>query len=186
MSSTDAARDERRAEVRQLRGEGLSARAIATRLDVSKDTVRRDLEALSREAANAARHGEPDGGPGSPPECAAVPVSLSGALRRLADHELRIRALTDRLGADAPAHRDAPPGALPQHDVVTVALDDAMRGHLDVLAEAGHTADDAVRLAVEKLADSYRTAWDYEVCPRGTAPRTRITVHPPYDDQGSR
>ncbi|MFJ1581580.1 DeoR family transcriptional regulator [Streptomyces sp. NPDC088182] len=185
MRSTDPARDERRAEVRRLGAKGLSTRAIAARLDVSKDTVRRDLEALSREAA-AERHGEPDCGSGSPQECAAISVALTGALDQLASHERRLRALTDRLGHNDLAHRDAPPGAPPQHDTVTVALDNVTRGHLDVLAEAGHTAHDAVRLAVEQLADAYRTAWDYEVCPRGTVPRTRITVCPPHDDQGSR
>jgi hypothetical protein len=39
-------RDARREAVRQFDDQGLSARAIATRLGVGKDTVRRDLEAL--------------------------------------------------------------------------------------------------------------------------------------------
>ncbi|MGW6602573.1 DeoR family transcriptional regulator [Streptomyces sp. NPDC055036] len=54
---------------------------MAARLDVNKDTVRRDLEKLSREAANAVRRGEPRPSAGSPPQCAAVTVTLTGALR---------------------------------------------------------------------------------------------------------
>lgn len=46
MSATDRAT--RRATVRQLSDAGMSARAIAAKLGVGKDTVRRDLATLAR------------------------------------------------------------------------------------------------------------------------------------------
>lgn len=44
-------RGDRRTLVRQLAEEGLSQRAIAKRLKVSKDTVRRDLDAIAQDDA---------------------------------------------------------------------------------------------------------------------------------------
>ncbi|MFD8075834.1 helix-turn-helix domain-containing protein [Streptomyces sp. NPDC059718] len=52
--------DTRRAEVRRLsRDEGLSLRQIAERLNVSKDTVRRDLGVARQPAATTATHATP-------------------------------------------------------------------------------------------------------------------------------
>lgn len=57
MSHTHDDRAKRRTKVRRLAHEGLSQRAIAVRLKCSKDTVRRDFEALARDGAD---EGAPD------------------------------------------------------------------------------------------------------------------------------
>ncbi|MGI5252789.1 hypothetical protein [Actinacidiphila glaucinigra] len=50
-------------------------------------------------------------------------------------------------------------------------LDEGVYDDLAVLMRPGGTASDAIRLAVRHLADAYRTAWDYDDVPDGTAPR---------------
>ncbi|MER7874846.1 hypothetical protein ABTY63_14985 [Streptomyces solisilvae] len=61
----------RRATVRQARDEGLSHRAIGARLKISKDTVRRDLEALARADETAARVSVSQPAPPNEPPSAA-------------------------------------------------------------------------------------------------------------------
>jgi transposase len=70
-------RDARREAVRQFDDQGLSARAIATRLGVGKDTVRRDLEAL-RQAAPPATPVPDDG---APVRADRLTMVLDGTLR---------------------------------------------------------------------------------------------------------
>ncbi|MEV7422849.1 TOBE domain-containing protein [Streptomyces sp. NPDC091212] len=176
MPGPDRTRDERRAAVRQLDNEGLSARAIATQLNIGKDTVRRDLAALASESADGVRHGGPDTSPEAPDGSASLTAALSGAVRQLAPLGT-FSAVTVRLhgAADTVAQPEAPDGAAggatADGDTLAVALDHDMHEHLAVLAEAGHSAQDAVQVAVAFLADAYRSAWDYDECPRGTRPR---------------
>ncbi|MGW1001773.1 hypothetical protein [Streptomyces sp. NPDC002520] len=141
----------RRALVRQLRADDptLSARKIAGQVGVGKDTILRDLEAISQEDAQAAPEPdavEPEGAPDAPD--------------------------------GAPA--DAPPDA----DRLTVALDDQLRTGLTVLAHAGHTPEDAVRLAVAVLARAYEGAWKFGLYPHGIAPRVRVVKLYPYNPKG--
>ncbi|MFJ2178914.1 hypothetical protein ACIOHE_39225 [Streptomyces sp. NPDC087851] len=153
MPGTDMSRDDRRAAVRQLDREGLSARAIAARLNIGKDTVRRDLAALSQDA---------------PPPDSRLTTALVGLL-------LLGRV---RHGAPAAERHGSPADELATGGRLTVALTPELREHLDVLAEAGHSPEDAVRYAAEVLADTYRHAWDYDRCPRGVRPTIRIGPAP--------
>ncbi|WP_060952412.1 DeoR family transcriptional regulator [Streptomyces hygroscopicus] len=71
----------RRATVRQERDKGLSQRVIGARLGISKDTVRRDLQALAREDQAAARAtASQPAAPDEPPGPAAEEVLLPGAM----------------------------------------------------------------------------------------------------------
>lgn len=69
----------RRATVRQLADQGMSARAIAAELRVSKDTVRRDLEAMARATETVAQPADaPPAPPAAPrPEVAGLFIPLT-------------------------------------------------------------------------------------------------------------
>ncbi|MEV7871482.1 helix-turn-helix domain-containing protein [Streptomyces sp. NPDC088124] len=153
MAETATARDTRRATVRQLADQGMSARAIAAHLGIGKDTVRRDLAAL---------------GPDAPPPDARLTTALAGLL-------LLGRV---RHGTPTGERHGAPQDETPSDARLTVALTPELREHLAVLAEADHSPEDAVRYAVEMLADTYRHAWDYDQCPRGVRPVIRIGPDP--------
>lgn len=71
------------------------------------------------------------------------------------------------------ARQDVPP-ATPDPDRLTVQVDASLRDDLAVLAQAGVDAQAGIRLAVQLLADAYRTAWDYNQYDRGTRPYIRI------------
>jgi transposase len=85
MSHTTAPeRATRRTTVRQLAGQGMSQRAIAAHLKISKDTVRRDLNSPE----DTVRH------PDAPPEPAGAPAPADTAVRitlalDAADEDLR-------------------------------------------------------------------------------------------------
>jgi hypothetical protein len=55
-------------------------------------------------------------------------------------------------------------------DRIGVRVDDHLAANLAVLVRTGLTITDAVRTAVEHLADAYRSAWDFEHCPDGHRP----------------
>jgi len=144
----------------------LSNRDIAAQLGVSKDTVRRDRAEMRQAQEKAA------------PETAAPEPEDEAAETP--------RAPDDALGAPPEEPKpapDAPPG-----DVrLTVAHDDEqLLAGLDILAEAGHTRDEAVRLAVTMLARAYEGAWKFGLYPRGTAPRVRVVDLYPYKQEGQR
>ncbi|MGP4085468.1 hypothetical protein [Streptomyces sp. KR55] len=80
---------------------------------------------------------------------------------------------------------DAPP-ASPADDRLTVAYDDQLRAGLAVLAEAGHSQEDAVRLAVAVLARAYEGAWKFGLYPHGVAPRVHHVDLYPYDPKAPR
>ncbi|MEU9972319.1 helix-turn-helix domain-containing protein [Streptomyces sp. NPDC051014] len=137
--------------VRQLRHEGLSQRAIARRLDISKDTVRRDFDRLDAESA-------PDDAPEDPdaPQASEAPAAED--------------APQDAPPADpgsSVAHarpiEDAPPALprrIPAHDRLAVDVDLAQWPKLRVaLAELATTGVDVERLIVQglvTLAAGYR------------------------------
>ncbi|WP_309095244.1 helix-turn-helix domain-containing protein [Streptomyces sp.] len=133
-----SARDLRRARVAQLRQAEphLSHREMAERLGVSKDTVRRDLEALDAEAAQSAP-------PTKEPLAQVAPqVNEPGAPGR------------------AP---DAPAAGLPRRVADPLAGMDvsqwrALRRDLAVLAQTGRSPEALVHQAVLSVAHSYRQA----------------------------
>lgn len=143
MSAASSRRNLRRANVRQLsqREPELSHRQIAERLGISKDTVRRDLDALAREGGAG-----PDAPP-APEEPIAPQVSVGGA---------------DGAGEDAP---DEPPRALPRRMAPLAGAPDlsqwpALRRDLAVLAQSGMSAESLVHQAIVAMAHSYRQALD--------------------------
>lgn len=143
MSAAQARRNMRRENVRQLsrREPELSHRQIADRLGISKDTVRRDLDALAGEAgADGAELDAPD-------ESSAPQVSGGGA---------------DGAGEDAP---DAPRRELPRRIAPLSGAPDlsrwpALRRDLAQLAQSGSSAEALVHQAVVATAYAYRQALD--------------------------
>lgn len=132
-------RTDRRTLVLQLRAEGLSQRAIATRLGVGKDTVRRDLERGEPEAA-------PDDAPPGEPDTAAAP---------------QVRTVEAEEAAPGGAPQDAPVAQLPRRVADPLAGMDmsqwrALRRDLAVLAQSGLSPEALVHRAVVALAHQYR------------------------------
>jgi len=137
VSAASSRRNLRRANVRQLsqREPDLSHRQIAERLGISKDTVRRDLDALAEETG--ADGAEPD----APVEPTAPQVSR---------------------GVDAP---DEPRRGLPRRIAPLAGAPDlsqwpALRRDLAVLAQSGMSAEALVHQAVVAVAHAYRQALD--------------------------
>lgn len=137
MSAARTRRNLRRENVRQLsqREPGLSHRQIGERLGISKDTVRRDLDALAEEA-------DADGA--APEEPTATQASTVGA---------------------AEGAPDEPPRALPRRMAPLAGAPDlsqwpALRRDLAVLAQSGSSAEALVHQAIVAVAHSYRQALD--------------------------
>lgn len=155
----------RQALVRQLLAGDptLSNRDIAAQLGVSKDTVRRDRAEMRQADSQPA------------PEPAAP------------EPEPEPDPLDDAPEDAPPAPPDEPtpaPDAPPAEDRLTLAHDDQLLAALDTLAEAGHTRDDAIRLAVTLLARAYEGAWKFGLYPHGVRPRVRLVDLHPYDPKG--
>ncbi|MCH5677856.1 helix-turn-helix domain-containing protein [Streptomyces gilvus] len=138
--------------VRQLADDGLSQRAIAKRLKVSKDTVRRDLERLATATA-------PDGAPPAETDSTAAP--------QVSDDDSEMAAPDDApQGAPdgAPLAADPAPVAQVARDGgrLVVDLDDfpGLAEDLALLQRAGATAAEVVNFAVDRLATAYRAARD--------------------------
>lgn len=137
--------------VRQLRTEGMSQRAIAKRLKVSKDTVRRDFERLDAEPApDDEPPTEPDDEPSTTADDVEAP-QVSAGDRPDSDED------------DAP--RDEPPGEpvaqLPRRmsaDRLDIDLRHraGLRRDLALLAQTGCTAEELVVTAVRVLASGYK------------------------------
>lgn len=131
-------RTDRRTLVRQLRTEGLSQRAIARRLGVGKDTVRRDL----RDEPAAA----PDDAPPGERDTAAAP---------------QVSSVEVEEAAPGGAPQDAPVAQLPRRVADPLAGMDmsqwrALRRDLAVLTQSGMSAETLVHQAVVTLAHQYR------------------------------
>lgn len=147
--------------VRQLRDEGLSRRAIALRLKVSKDTVRRDLERLAAEGA-------PDDAPPAEPGDPAAP-QVSEALREESAPDGAPPAEPGESAAP-PTERDGAPQGAPvaqllrrvAHPQLEMDLRQwpAMRRDLAVLRQSGRSVEELVSQAVVVLAFGYRQALD--------------------------
>lgn len=130
--------------VRQLSDQGLSQRAIAKRLNIGKDTVRRDLERIAAEA-------EPDDATPAEPDDQDAPQVSDGAAE-----------------GDAPmgAPHSAPLAPLPRRLTGPLALPDgfdlrqwpAVRRDLATLAQTGMPVEKLVHDAITSVAHHYRQA----------------------------
>lgn len=153
---TQPDRATRRATVRRLADDGNSGRVIATRLGISEATVRRDLAATAQPAAPH------DASPASP----SSPTAPDDAPPAPGDAPDHAPAAPPSCATAAPP---LPPG--PDGTWLTLPIDSDLSSHLAVLMTAGHDITEAVRAAIEQMADAYRSAWDYGLCPRGQQPR---------------
>jgi len=140
VSAARTRRNMRRENVRQLsqREPELSHRQIAERLGISKDTVRRDLDALAEEP----------GADGAVPDAPGAPqVSVGGA------------------APDAPDEPDESRGALPRRTAPLAGAPDlsqwpALRRDLAQMAQSGMSVEALVHQAVVAVAHGYRQALD--------------------------
>lgn len=162
-------RTDRRTLVRQLRDEGLSQRAIAKRLKVSKDTVRRDLEAPDpRRTEEDAPPDAPDDSSapqvsgGDTPQDAPVDAPPPGLARRVAQplddadvsqgpavrQDLGVPAQTGGPDEDAPGRRL----------VIDLARHPGLAEDLALLETTGATTAEVIDYAVDRLAATVRNA----------------------------
>ena len=158
------ARDLRRRAVAELRAAepGLSLRQMADRLNISRDTVTRDLEALDRAAAENA----------PPAEAAADPVDDSApqaSMRAAAEKAPVAESPTVVVAEDLPPAEasDRPAetvsATLPRRVADPLADMDvsrwrALRRDLALLAQTGDRAEALVHQAVVAVAHAYRQA----------------------------
>ncbi|MFC8008895.1 helix-turn-helix domain-containing protein [Streptomyces cinereoruber] len=155
----------RRATVAALRDKGLSIRAIAQELTITKDTVYRDIRAVSRDTATPSDQDRrapvaPNAPDVAPPT--ATPVS------RLAD-----------LSRDTPTPTATPP-ATPAVPCLTVPLDAALLADLATLTRNGSSPQTAIRYALSQAASLYRQAWDAGLYPRDVNPVLGRHQYAPY------
>lgn len=127
---------------------------------------------------------------------AATRARRRAKARLLAEQGLSNRTIAKRVGVSESTVRRwraedraaecvtaAPEGAPPAAeqpaapDALTVPYDDALRDDMAVLTAAGLAPDAAVMLAVQLLADAYRTAWDYGLYARDERPAVRARPH---------
>lgn len=169
----------RRTRVRQLTEQGKSLREIAGLLGVGKDTVSRDLAVMRRDAQDETRVSHPGATPagslsGQASRRSADPDALPGQADVLLGHPDTAGATplpVPETGRPVPATGATPRLSLPMSRRVA---DD-----LAVLADAGHSQDNAVAYALELLANTYRHAWMRGLTPRHVRPIiTRIVVQP--------
>lgn len=138
--------------VRQLREEGLSQRAIASRLHVSKDTVRRDFARLdAQDAPDSEPDTEPRGEPPVRPDSEAAPQASKG--------DVQDSAPDSAPGTEPPAE---PAAALPRRTGAgRLEMDlrhwPGLRRDLALLAQTGCTPEELVAAAVRALAVGYRS-----------------------------
>lgn len=134
--------------VRQLREEGLSQRATAKRLKISKDTVRRDWELLDAEAA------PDDAPPGAPDDADAPQVSEAAAAERAPVDEPPGEPVAQEAQVAAPLPRRV---ADPLADM-DVSQWRALRRDFAVLAQTGQKPEVLVHQAVVTMAHAYKQA----------------------------
>ncbi|WP_432032769.1 hypothetical protein [Streptomyces antibioticus] len=150
-------RTDRRTLVRQLAAEGLSQRAIAKRLGIGKDTVRRDL-------APAVREGAPESAPQDAPDDPAAPQASGHDGPESAPQDAPPAAPVDTGETDAGAPPRRPAG-LPRRvaqplDGIDLSQWPAARRDLAVLAQSGSPAEALVHQAIVATAYAYRQALD--------------------------
>lgn len=174
-------RTDRRTLVRQLSQQNLSQRQIAARLGISKDTVRRDLEAIERE-------GEPGDAPPAAPDDADTPQVSEGDEPEGAPQDAPPAEPDDVREA-----HDAAPGApvaqLPRRvSAARVEIDlrqwPGLRRDLAVLADGGFDDPvDAIAQAVKVLATGYRQGLAQRRIIPGPFVVRHLVVGPPMPDQ---
>ncbi|MFE7517059.1 helix-turn-helix domain-containing protein [Streptomyces sp. NPDC057540] len=147
----------RRATVAQLRADGLSLREIATKLSTTKDTVHRDLQALSRDTATPCDQ---------PCRSTAPPDILTVALPTATPESDTATPSRDTATHPAPA--------------VTLPLTARFVADLATLTRNGISPEAAVRHAVALVAQAYRQAWEAGTYPRDVNPVMKRYEFAPY------
>ncbi|MFF5004658.1 HTH domain-containing protein [Streptomyces phaeochromogenes] len=142
MSAASSRRNLRRENVRQLSQAepDLSHRQIAERLGISKDTVRRDLDALARAA----------GAQPAVPDVPVAPQAIAGGATPSAPSEQVARPLPRRMVQAG--------GPLTLPDGFDLRRWPAVRRDLATLAQTGLTAEKIAHDAITAVAHSYRQA----------------------------
>lgn len=151
--------------VRQLAEEGLSARAIARRLKVSKDTVRRDLERIAAEA-------EPDDEPPAEPDDAGEPqvseaVAVEDAPQEAPPAEPEPEPVVEPVAPDEPVARLPRRLAHPDELLVDLRGRPTLRRELAVLCQTGAPAEDLIDQATVVVASAYKQALASGLLQRG-------------------
>lgn len=168
--------------VRQLRSDGMSQRAIAKRLKVSKDTVRRDFERLDAESAPDA---EPGDEPLTGPDDAEAPQVSAGDRPDTGDGgapQDEPPGEPHPAPDDAGAPRDEPVAQLPRRlsaDRLDIDMSrrPGLRRDLALLAQTGCTAEQLVVTAVRVLAAGYQKGLAAgDVLPHQPFQVTRLSV----------
>ncbi|MEV8395939.1 MULTISPECIES: helix-turn-helix domain-containing protein [unclassified Streptomyces] len=131
---------ERRAQAAALSRDGASLRTIAQQLGVSKDTIKRDLDALARERTRQSATQDAT----SDETSSATPAT--------------------------PATACETPASLSPGDPLTVTVDQELLDDLAVITRTGRSPADAIGHAVHTLAAIYRGAWTTGAYPIGTEP----------------
>ncbi|WP_435252067.1 helix-turn-helix domain-containing protein [Streptomyces tendae] len=147
-----SARDLRRAKVAQLRKDepDLSHRDMAQRLGISKDTVRRDLEALDADVAQTAPPADETQTPDAPPVAHTAPQASE-------ETEPPDEPSAAMEAPSAPA----PPLPVRQADPLAgmdVSQWRALRRDLAILAQTGRAPEALVHQAVVAMAHAYKQA----------------------------
>ncbi|QQM44979.1 HTH domain-containing protein [Streptomyces liliifuscus] len=149
-------RTDRLTLVRQLKEGGLSQRAIAKRLGVSKDTVRRDFERLAAEA-------EPDDAPPAEPDDQDAPQVSEGDTEGDAPGDAPQSAplaQPDQAAAPLPRRMAQAGGPLALPDGFDLRQWPAVRRDLATLAQTGQSPETLVHHAITAVAHHYRQALD--------------------------
>ncbi|MFM9653540.1 HTH domain-containing protein [Streptomyces galilaeus] len=171
--SPASARTLRRRRVAELRAAepSLSLRQMADRLGISRDTVKRDLDEIDREAAASAPPATPADEPVRPvddsaPQASAggSPASATPAAEPAPPAEPGSATVSGRSAetapADATAVRPLPRRVSRDELVIDLAGWPALRRDLTVLEQSGRSPEALISQAVVVLAFGYRQALD--------------------------
>ncbi|OKJ52222.1 hypothetical protein AMK27_30760 [Streptomyces sp. CB02009] len=151
-ATDEAAVATRREKVAQLLRDRWTQRAIADNLGVSKDTIYRDVQALTRAAATP-----PDQDTRAPGATEILDVALPAATPP---------------EATATASRDT---ATPAAPCLALPLDAALLADLATLTANGTSPEEAIRHALAHVAKGYRLAWGIGLYPVTVDP---VLSHP--------
>lgn len=113
---------------------------------------------------------------------AATRARRRAKARLLADQGLSNRVVAKRVGVSESTVRRwraedravAAPETAPEPAPLHLPVEGDFAEDLAVLTEAGGTAREAVKLAVQLLADAYRCGWDYGLYERTERPAVRV------------
>lgn len=188
--SPASARTLRRRRVAELRAAEpeLSLRQMADRLGISRDTVRRDLEEIDREAAGSAPPATPADAPVRPVDDSA-PQASEGASPASATPAAEDAPPAEPGSATAPGRSAEPaPADLPRRTVAEELVLDlgqwpGLRRDLAVLAVTGMSAQEAIATAVRVLAVGYRQGIASGAIGQGPFNVLGVSVGPPLPNQ---